>query len=87
LAIEVIWTSGGLDKLEVYRELGVREVWLWESGAISVHVLQKGGYRRVAKSRLLPRLDLAAVATLATAEDQTAAVRTFRAALRAKRRG
>lgn len=27
LAIEVVWTSGGLDKLDVYRKLGVREVW------------------------------------------------------------
>lgn len=28
LAIEVIWTHGGLDRLEIYRGLGVREVWL-----------------------------------------------------------
>jgi hypothetical protein len=30
IAIEVIWTSGGIDKLEVYRKLGVREVWYYE---------------------------------------------------------
>jgi Uma2 family endonuclease len=33
LAIEVIWTSGGIDKLNVYRKLGVPEVWCWEEGA------------------------------------------------------
>jgi Uma2 family endonuclease len=85
LAIEVIWTAGGIDKLEVYRELGVGEVWLWRDGAISVHVLRRGVYKSVAKSKLFPQLDLGAVAALATTDNQTAAVRTFRAALRAKR--
>ncbi len=32
IAIEVIWTSGGLDKLEVYRGLEVSEVWIWQGG-------------------------------------------------------
>ncbi|HKO54105.1 MAG TPA: Uma2 family endonuclease [Polyangiaceae bacterium] len=27
LAIDVVGTSGGIDKLEIYRKLGVREVW------------------------------------------------------------
>ncbi len=27
LAIEVVWTSGRIDNLEVYRRLGVHEVW------------------------------------------------------------
>src|SRR5438105_2757847 len=85
LAIEVIWTSGGIDKLEVYRELGVGEVWLWRDGAISAHLLRKGSYKSAPKSKLFPQLDLGAVAALATTENQTAAVRTFRAALHAKR--
>src|SRR6266542_2165290 len=37
IAIEVIWTHGGLDKLAIYRGLGVREVWLWKKGRIQVH--------------------------------------------------
>ena len=32
LAIEVVWTSGGIDKLEIYRRLGVGEVWFWRDG-------------------------------------------------------
>ncbi len=28
LAIEVIWTSGGIGKIEIYRRLGVGEVWV-----------------------------------------------------------
>lgn len=40
VAIEVAWTHGGLDKLEVYRGLRVREVWLSEDGAIHIHSLR-----------------------------------------------
>ena len=29
LAIEVVWTSGGIEKLEIYARLGLREVWFW----------------------------------------------------------
>ena len=43
LAIEVVWTSGGLDKLEVYRRLEVGEVWFWKDGVIAVHVLDRDG--------------------------------------------
>jgi Uma2 family endonuclease len=45
LAIEIVWTSGGIDKLEVYRRLGVGEVWFWSDDAISVHVLEGTGYK------------------------------------------
>jgi hypothetical protein len=34
VAIEVIWTRGGLDKLDVYRGLGVPEVWTWQEGRL-----------------------------------------------------
>src|SRR3982751_4375393 len=32
LVIEVVYSSGNLDKLEVWRKLGAKEVWLWQSG-------------------------------------------------------
>lgn len=35
LAIEVVWTSGGINKLDVYGALGVREVWFWRKGRIT----------------------------------------------------
>lgn len=84
LAIEVVWTSGGLDKLDVYRGLGVGEVWFWSGGAITVHVLEAGKYHEVERSALLPELDLALVARLAAAENQRDAVRQLRDALRAR---
>src|SRR5262245_31629794 len=39
LAIEVEWTRRGIDKLEIYRKLGVEEVWYWRKGAIEIYVL------------------------------------------------
>ena len=32
LAIEVVWTSGGLRKLDIYLALGLPEVWFWRRG-------------------------------------------------------
>src|SRR6266536_2614717 len=58
LAIEVVWTSGGIDKLEVYRGLGVREVWFWREGAIEISVLTGDHYEPRERSVLLPDLDL-----------------------------
>jgi Uma2 family endonuclease len=83
LAIEVEWTRGAIDKLEVYRGLGVREVWRWRDGTIEVHALRGDRYRRRPASALLPGLDLARLAKLAAKPDQTAAVRSFRAWLKA----
>lgn len=86
LAIEVIWTSGGIDKLEVYRGLGVPEVWMWNQGAIEVHVLRDGAYQRIAQSELLPDIDLAHLASFLDEPSQTRAVRAYRASLGANQR-
>ena len=82
LAIEVIWTSGGLDKLEIYRRLGVREIWLWRRGEIEVYVLHGDRYERAPRSELLPQIDLDLVRSLLDAPSQSAAVRELRARLR-----
>jgi len=83
LAIEVIWTSGGLDKLNIYRGLGVREVWVWErERGIGVHVLRGDSYEEVARSEVLPELDLELLAQYILEPSQSKAVRAFRAALR-----
>ncbi len=61
LAIEVAWTSGGVDKLEIYRRLGVGEVWFWINDAMSVHVLTDAGYEVRTTSACLPGFDFALV--------------------------
>jgi Uma2 family endonuclease len=85
LAIEVVWTSGGIDKLDVYRGLGVSEVWFWREGVIEVYRLAGERYERRERSLLLPDLDLAELARHIDAENQTESVRRYRQTLRAQR--
>jgi Uma2 family endonuclease len=81
LAIEVIWTSGGLDKLEIYRRLGVAELWFWRSGAIEIYVLGANGYARAQHSACLPGLDVELLCAHLDRPTLTQAIRDFRAAL------
>lgn len=89
LAIEVIWTSGGLDKLEIYRLLDIPEIWIWRKGRIQVHVLAKapasapGDARYVpsARSEALPSLDLAQLASFLDRPTASQAIREYRQAL------
>ncbi len=64
LAIEVVWTSGGIDKLEIYRRLGIREVWFWKNDEVSIHVLAEHGYEARTTSELLPGFDFGLVAKM-----------------------
>jgi Uma2 family endonuclease len=82
LVIEVIWTSGGIDKLEIYRRLGVPEVWFWKDGAFRVFVLRAAAYEAVKSSAAFPDLDLAWLCSFLDHPTATQAVRAFRDALR-----
>lgn len=82
LAIEVVWSSPLLDKLEAYRRLGVSEVWVWEGGRITPWFLGTTGYTRGRKSRVLPDFDLTLLSKFVTRVDQHAAVKAYRSALR-----
>jgi Uma2 family endonuclease len=86
LAIEVRWTGGGLSKLEVYRGLGVPEVWRWRKGRIEVHVLRGTRYVRVERSEFVPDLDLVWLAGFLDRPSQSQAVREMGAALRAAKK-
>jgi Uma2 family endonuclease len=63
LVVEVIFTSGRLDKLGLYRAIGINEVWFWEDGVLSLFHLGEDGYERVDRS-LIPGLDAIDVAVL-----------------------
>jgi Uma2 family endonuclease len=84
LAIEVIWTSGSIDKLEIYRRLKVAEVWIWKDGVLSVYVLAAGRYQLAERSALFPALDLALLCTFLDRGSATEAMRAFRDALRVR---
>lgn len=82
IAIEVTWTSGGIDKLDVYRKLGVREVWFYERGTLRVYALGGTAYTEVPRSRLLPDADPAVFVSCMAAPSQTDAIRLLRDAMR-----
>src|SRR5262249_38434173 len=56
VAVEVIWTSGGIDKLEIYRGLGVREVWIWKKNELTAYELRGGAYVEISQSVVMPGL-------------------------------
>jgi len=82
LAIEVVWTSGGIQKLDVYSGLQVREVWMWKDGRISVYELEGNAYAERDQSGCLPELDLTLLARFIDVHPMTRAVREYRDALR-----
>ena len=86
LAIEVIITSGSIDKLETYRRLGVAEVWLWEINRLKLYHLREEtpsvflsthGYEQIKSSELLPELDLSLLEQCALISDQIQAIDEF----------
>lgn len=88
LAVEVVLTSGGVDKLEIYRRLGVAEVWFWVNGKIWVYHLVDGAYEERAHSQALPNIDLGELERIIAASDdetdQIDVIRMFRASLRSR---
>jgi Uma2 family endonuclease len=82
LAIEVIWTKGGINKLEVYRKLGVREVWFYERGNLLFFSLRGEQYEPLTRSELLPGVDPELFMRCMVEPTQGAAVRAMRRALR-----
>ena len=82
LAIEVIWTSGGVDKLEVYRKLRVREIWIWQEGHIQVHLLRGARYVGSGVSEALSGIDLDQLLSFLDRPTASQAIRDYLAALR-----
>jgi Uma2 family endonuclease len=71
LALEVVVTSGSVSKLEIYRRLGVPEVWFWQQSKLKLYHLRDNsqnerpeifvetyGYEEISKSEFLPQLDI-----------------------------
>ena len=87
LAIEIEWSRAtGLAKHEIYRRLGVRELWtLKNDGTLLVRVLQRDQWVEATKSKLLPQLDVTWLLSFLGHETQTEALRALRASLRERR--
>lgn len=86
LAIEVTVTSGSIDKLEIYRRLGVTEVWFWESSKLKLYqkreeepskFLETNGYEQIDTSELLPELNISLLEKCTLISDDIQAIDEF----------
>ncbi len=81
LAIEVQWSRRGLNKLEIYRRLGVREVWIWDREVLTPYELVGDDDQAREQSTVLPDLDLGHLAGFIGIGPTSRAIREYRAAL------
>jgi Uma2 family endonuclease len=82
LVLEIALTSGGINKLEVYRRFKVPEVWIWRRNRLEIFALDRSGqYQPVSASRLLPELDIPLLERCVGISSWQQARRTFRAGL------
>ncbi|MCC3471691.1 MULTISPECIES: Uma2 family endonuclease [unclassified Microcoleus] len=81
LAIEVVVTSGGIDKLEAYKRLQISEVWFWENSRLSLYALGEEGYEQIASSQLLPELDIDLLVRCVNMPSHVEAVKEFKRAI------
>lgn len=82
IVIEVIITSGSIDKREIYRPHGIPEVWFWSKGKIIVYQLQSGSYEEAERSQFYPNLNLQRLTQYLNYPDQFDAVQDFTNAIR-----
>ncbi|CAD5959194.1 Uma2 family endonuclease [Planktothrix agardhii] len=90
LAIEVVITSGGINRLEVYQRLGVREVWFWQNNRFLVYHFrsenveqfqQTSGYELINNSEILPNINLTILAEYVQHPNPLVAAKSFRQTL------
>ncbi len=77
LVIEVIITSGDINILEIYRRIGISEVWFYQDNLLMVYLLKDGQYIKVNKSQLLPALNIENLNKYINYSDQYDAVTDF----------
>jgi Uma2 family endonuclease len=82
IALEVVISSGGIDKLDVYQGLQVPEVWFWKNNKFSLYRLREQGYELISNSEFLPQLDFSVLAQYVRYPSQTQAVKSYRDTLR-----
>jgi Uma2 family endonuclease len=85
LAIEVVFRSGGINKLEAYKRLLIPEVWFWEDGVLLVYHLRYDDnplhYERVSSSEEVKGIDLDLLLRCINMVNHVDAIKTFQQAL------
>lgn len=87
LVIEVVLTSGGINRLDLFRRLGAREVWFWQNNQFKLYHLREEtptqfastfGYELITSSELLPDLDINLLVECVQNPHPLAAAKEFR---------
>ena len=83
IVIEVIVTSGTINRKELYKPKKVPEVWFWKYNSIKIFRLNEGGeYEEVERSGFFPHLDPTLLLRYIAMPDQYDAVQEFIQAIR-----
>jgi len=83
IVIEVIVTSGTINRKELYKPKKVPEIWFWKSNQIKIFRLNAAGeYEEVNRSSFFPNLDPASLLKYIGHPDQYDAVAEFVQAIR-----
>ncbi|NEQ35729.1 MAG: Uma2 family endonuclease [Okeania sp. SIO3I5] len=86
LAVEVVVTSGGINRLALYQRLGIQEVWFWFEERLAIYHLRQDmeqctatfGYEAINRSKVLPELDIKLLTESIQNPNPLAAVKAFR---------
>jgi len=86
LVIEVVITSGSINKLQACSCLGVAEVWFWERNGIKIYHLREAtpktflvnhGYEQIMSSKFLPDLNISLLERCVLISHQNQAIAQF----------
>jgi len=83
LAIEVNLSRVGVNKLDVYKGLGIPEVLIWQNNQLTLYSLWEDNYQEVVHSRFFPNLSLSLLAQYVRPQEQPQAIKEFLRAIRA----
>lgn len=82
IVIEIIITSGTINRRELFRPMNVPEIWFWKSNQLRVFQLKERDYEEVSRSTFFPDLDLALLLHYLGYPDQYDAVQEFQSVIR-----
>ena len=81
LAIEVVFSSGGINKLEAYKRLKIGEVWFWEDGVLEIYHLREENnqlrYEKIVNSEAVPGINLELLLRCVNMVNHVEAIKTF----------
>ncbi len=85
LAIEVVFSSGGINKLEAYKRLKIKEVWFWEDGVLEFYHLRGEGdalhYEKIDNSEEVKGIDRELLSRCINMTNHVEAIKTFQQAI------